>query len=435
MKNKRKIIGILLTIFILVFYFPLHSYSNYKDNSLKNYYGICLTPGEDETMLNFSWYSNKKNDSEIKIWEKNKNVKIHSGKYIKLHDNFISNKVTVVNLKDNTTYYYSYKCNGEWSKPIKYKTKNSKSFTFAFMGDPQIGASCKKRNSIKKGIKEDSLSWNRVVNNVLKRNKDISFIICAGDETNETENEKKNNTSDLEYLGFLSPICLQYTPLANAIGNHDKDNENFYNHFYMPNLSNLGKTVAGGDYYFTYGNTIFLFLNTNNLNIKEHEKFIEKSLNENINKKWRIVCFHHDIYGDGIHKNELDIEILRQLLPTILEKNKIDLVLCGHDHIYSRTYPLKNNKKTKDIINKRFYNNEKIEEINNPQGVIYITGGTSTGSKFYKSIDKKEEYVKFKYDKKNPVYTIININENKIIISTHTVDNNEMIDNKVIITK
>ena len=129
--------------------------------------------------------------------------------------------------------------------------------------------------------------------------------------------------------------------MANAIGNHDKDNENFYNHFNMPNSTHFGKTKAGGDYYFTYGNTLFLFLNTNNLNMNDHKEFIKSTIKKNQDIKWKIAVFHHDIYGGGIHSNDKDVKKLRDKLPNILEKNDIDLVLCGHDHIYSRTYILK----------------------------------------------------------------------------------------------
>ena len=119
MKNKRKVISILLSIIIIVF-FPILSIS--KDN--KNYFldednnkifrenlsNICLTPGENESMINFCWYSTNENDkSMIKIWDNEGIEKIYAGKRKKLKNGFISNKVTVKDLKENTVYYYSYK--------------------------------------------------------------------------------------------------------------------------------------------------------------------------------------------------------------------------------------------------------------------------------------------------------------------------------------
>ena len=110
--------------------------------------------------------------------------------------------------------------------------------------------------------------------------------------------------------------------------------------------------------------------------------------------------------------------------------------MCGHDHIYSRTYTLKNNKKTKEFIIERFDDfNEKVVIINYSKGITYITGGSCTGSKFYKSTNNKSNYVKFKYDEENPLYTIINVSKDKIIIKTYKVNSDEMIDSKIIINK
>ena len=79
--------------------------------------------------------------------------------------------------------------------------------------------------------------------------------------------------------------------------------------------------------------------------------------------------------------------------------------------------------------------NEKVEIINNSKGITYITGGSCTGSKFYKSTNNKSNYVKFKYDEENPIYTIINVSKDKIIIKTYKVNSDEMIDSKIIINK
>ncbi len=437
MKNKRKLVGILLFITIIVSSPLLSICHDNKNYFIEDNYEICLSPGENETMLNFSWYSNESNDSQIKIINKSKKEKIYKGSSKKIKDNLYSNKVTVTDLKDNTTYYYSYKFNGVWSKLVEFKTKDSNEFSFVFMGDPQIGSSSKKMNSVQEGINKDALNWNKVINKALERDNHLSFIVCGGDETNTKEyNSRNREISNLEYGGFLSPKHLRYIPVASAIGNHDEDNENFYNHFHLPNSSSLGRTTAGGDYYFNYGNCMFLFLNTNNLDINEHEKFIENVIKKNKNIKWKIVVFHHDIYGDGVHSNDKDVEFLRNELPKVLEKNKIDLVLCGHDHIYSRTYTLKNNKKTREVLiegKNRF--NENIETLNNPKGIIYITGNSSTGSKFYDKTNKKQDYVKFKYDKERPAFTIINVSKNKIIICTYKVDNGKRIDNKIIVNK
>lgn len=449
MKNKRKVISILLSITIIIF-FPILSISRDNKNyflncveneiSLDNFSQICLTPGENETMLNFSWYSKSSDGvSRIKICETGGKEIIYKGESINIGNGFISNKVTVENLKANTTYVYSYECDGVWSQPLEYKTKDFQNYTFIFMADPQIGASSKKMKSHEEGVKKDTYNWNKVIKKSLNKSCNPSFIVCGGDETNTKEdkgNSSKTYICNLEYSGFLSPSYLRYIPIANAIGNHDKDNENFYNHFNMPNLTHLGETIAGGDYHFTYGNTLYLFINTNNLNMCEHKKFIQDVVEENKDIKWKIAVFHHDIYGGGKHKDDKDIKILRNNLPSILEDNNIDLVLCGHDHIYSRTYPLKNNKKTMDFsVEKLKDSKEKVDVIKNNEGITYITGSSSTGSKFYKQTKDRSKYIRKIYSKEIPTYTVIEISQDSIDIVTYEVNKNKPIDNKIIIQK
>ena len=447
MKNK-KIISILLSITIIIF-FPVLSISkenknyflNYGENEifLDDFAQICLTPGKNETMLNFSWYSKFSDGvSRIKICEKGGKEITHQGKSVSMGNGFTSNKVTVENLKANTTYTYSYECDGRWSQPLEYETKDFQNYSFIFMADPQIGASSKNKKSYEEGIKKDANNWDKVIKKSLDKSYDASFIVCGGDETNTKEENydtPKAEISNLEYSGFLSPSYLRYMPIANAIGNHDKDNENFYNHFNMPNLTNLGKTVAGSDYYFTYGNTLYLFINTNNLNICEHKKFVDETVEENKDIKWKIAVFHHDIYGGGRHKDDEDIKILRNNLPPILEDNNIDLVLCGHDHIYSRTYPIKN-KKIMDFEEERLTNSkEKIDVVKDSKGITYITGSSSTGSKFYKETKDKSKYIKKIYCEEIPTYTVVKVRENLIEIVTYETNKNKPIDNKIIIQK
>ncbi|MCC3869287.1 purple acid phosphatase family protein [Terrisporobacter mayombei] len=449
MKNKRKIISILLSIIIIIF-FPVLSISKENKNCFLNYgkeqisleyfSEICLTPGENESMLNFSWYSKYSHGtSKIKIWEKGAKERIFEGESIDIGNGFISNKVTVTNLKANTTYIYSYECDGLWSQPLEYKTQDFQNYTFVFMADPQIGASSKKMKSNEDGVEKDAYNWNKVIKKSVDKSNNPSFIVCGGDVTNATEDSydlSKTYKSNLEYSGFLSPSYLRHIPIANAIGNHDKDNENFCNHFNMPNLTNLGETIAGGDYYFTYGNTLYLFVNTNNLNISQHKKFIDEAVEENKDMKWKVAVFHHDIYGGGQHEDDKDIKILRSEMPPILEDSKIDLVLCGHDHIYSRTYPLKNNEKIMDFTVERLENSkEKVDIIKNNEGITYITGSSSTGSKFYKQDKNKSKYIKKIYSEEIPTYTVIEIKQDLINIITYEVNRDKPVDNKIIIQK
>lgn len=54
---------------------------------------------------------------------------------------YYSNKASVNELKENTTYYYQVFQNGKYQDVQKYSTKSFKNYSFLYVGDPQIGAS------------------------------------------------------------------------------------------------------------------------------------------------------------------------------------------------------------------------------------------------------------------------------------------------------
>lgn len=192
-----------------------------------------------------------------------------------------------------------------------------------------------------------------------------------------------------------------------TIGNHDSYSNQYTLHFNNPNAFSeedteytTGKTKAGTDYYYTYGDVLFIVLDTNNYNCATHENVIKKAINENQDAKWRVVMFHQDIYGSGVHHSESDGMILRTKLTPIFDENDIDVVLQGHDHTYSRSYQLTGDGKEHtayDTTNHNKYDAEFLAQNNcyvvagdtasgtvvNPEGTVYLEANSSTGSKFY----------------------------------------------------
>ena len=104
-------------------------------------------------------------------------------------------------------------------------------------------------------------------------------MISAGDQVNKTGEAKEE-----EYASYLSADALKGLAVATTIGNHDSLNEDYMYHFNNPNNTENGKTQAGGDYYYSYGEGLFVVLNTNNYNVAEHQKTIEEAVKmENCN--------------------------------------------------------------------------------------------------------------------------------------------------------
>ena len=85
-------------------------------------------------------------------------------------------------------------------------------------------------------------------------------------------------------------------------------------------------------YYLDYQGVRFISLDSN-IEMEIQVDWLRKVLEENENR-WTIVTFHHPLYSPASDRDNLE---MRQLWKPILDEFKVDLVLSGHDHSYSRT--------------------------------------------------------------------------------------------------
>ena len=97
-----------------------------------------------------------------------------------------------------------------------------------------------------------------------KTNRLASFVLSSGDQIQTNAKKVQDTTiSEVEYAGYLSPDLMKSVPVATTVGNHDADNANYTYHFNPANSSSLGDNgTVGGDYYYTYGDALFMILNT-----------------------------------------------------------------------------------------------------------------------------------------------------------------------------
>lgn len=435
----------------------------------KDYQKVAITVGADETKLNFSWYSKTKETPKVRV-ALSKDMKnavefagtqAESPKYISADgvsvssaeegEAYYASKVSAEGVEENTTYYYQYFQNGEWSEATKFTTQDFDSFKALLFGDPQIGACSGQQSSEgdtmsgQLAARNDAFNWNITLNTALAANPDTNFLMTAGDQINTSKNE-------YEYAGFLNASALQNYALSTAIGNHDSSNSNYSDHYNNPNtgLSTEGATVAGTDYYYTYGNTLFIILDTNNYNCASHEAVMKKAVEENPDAQWRVVMFHQDIYGAGDPHWDSDGMVLRTQLTPLMDKYDIDVVLQGHDHTYSRTYQLSSDGKEHTAYNKDNYRNDpEYQEQNNcyvinsdvvggtvidPAGTVYLETNSSTGSKFYELEVGQQDFIAEKNQTWTPSYSVLSVDENSFTIATYDVTTGELLGDSSIYT-
>lgn len=486
------------------------AYSNWmtKWNSTisKDREQISLSPGSDNSSVNFAWYTKKSAGvQKLKIAENKRltNAKVYEAEQTKAvtdkdETEYVSNKVTATDLKANTTYYYSYQKDRQWTAPEKYTTDNGSKFSFIFVGDPQIGSSNELKgaateefyNAQSAAVANDAFNWNTTLNQAMeKTGNKASFVLSSGDQIQSTKKKSPNKAawgSEIEYSGYLSPEVLKNLPVATTVGNHDADNANYTYHFNTANASELGSNgKVGGDYWFKHDNALFIMLNTQDTNVEEHRQFIEQTVAANKDCKWRIVTLHQDIYGSAEHSNEPEITNLRYQLAPIFEDNKVDVVLTGHDHAYSRTQILKGGHKTTEYTDDEFdpmldedmdagenpdtvytakenikadttdpsqkaylnYLNQVMDKdaiqqvtkkgttVFNPTGILYMTAGSSSGSKYYDLVPRQQSYIANRWQQDVPTYSVIDITDTTFTINTYRTDTEEKIDETFSIAK
>lgn len=404
------------------------AYDSWKvqwDTEKQDYTDVSITPGKDESQMNFAWYvaqadagktaqvkiATNQDMSDGKVFKESGSLSIHvttengsgSTTYTK------SAHVTVTGLTENTTYYYQVSNDGSsWSEAEKLVTGDTSAYTMLYVGDPQIGSSG--------SAAHDAFNWNETLDAALEQNSDVGFILSAGDQTEKSaQNADENKDVEVEYAGYLSADALQNIPVATAIGNHEASGAYYGYHFYNPNESDLGSTTAGGDYYFSYGKTLFIVLNSNNTNQEEHRQLMQQAIDSDKDATFRIVMFHHDIYGAGQPHANSDGAQLRTVFAPLMDEFNIDVCLTGHDHSYSRTYQILDGVAID-------YDVTDGGTVTDPQGTLYMTANSASGSKYYDTVKTQQYFISNMSQQALPTYSVIQMTDSSFTISTYAVN-------------
>ncbi len=413
-----------------------------------------LTIGKDQSERNFTWYSKSKEQGYLEIVEANdqkdfsnatkikavtsdKNttfdindksnakVKIEKDKkdqalkdLYELKD-MSNSQVNIKNLKPNTKYMYRvYNGNGKKSQVFEFTTQAKGDFTFVLAGDPQIGAG---------KFYADRDKWEKALGTIKKQVPQMSFLYSLGDQVNEYTSK-----SELEYSGYIERENAKGITFATLIGNHDSQANSYSQHFALPNLQAEGKTEAGSNYYFVYNNTLFIQLNSNNMNTAEHKATIEKAIEmtKNQNIKWKVVGFHHAIYSAATHANDDDIIKRRAEYPALMKQYGIDLIVSGHDHVYTRSRMMNGGvaiESERNFTDKSKEEGKVPSKYVNPKGQLYLTANSASGSKHYDLVEFKD-YMAVRDQHYKPNFTEVKVTDKSIVATTYETDSLKVVD-------
>ena len=281
-----------------------------------------------------------------------------AGKYI--------HEITVTGLEAYTEYKYTVG-DGFNTKDGTFKTALAKNdetaFTFAYLADTQVSNA------------SNAKALGATMAEVNNMNPD--FVYLAGDVTDTNNNENQwqwlFNNDGLYATGGEDMFANNLVAVTQ--GNHD--NSEMYQHINAP--AEAGQIV----YSFDYGCAKFIILNLESARYSddaraEQEAYLREAVADaKENGQWTIVGFHKSLYTGASHIVDSDIIAARKFWSPIFSELDVDLVLQGHDHVYSRGFVTAQGENA----------NPETEEdgtiIQPDNAPLYMVGGHAGGLKWY----------------------------------------------------
>ncbi|OHQ52504.1 hypothetical protein HMPREF2617_10665 [Corynebacterium sp. HMSC070H05] len=400
---------------------------------------IVLGIGSDATEANLAWQSKTSETQFLEYWptaDPANITRVESPRGPYNSAVFYPHEATMTGLEPDTEYAYRVGSDRRgYSEQRTFTTgTDGDSWSFLAMADAQIGVDTK--------IAEQSAAWNKAVNTATGEHPDSAFIMHLGDQVEGWGAPVK------QLEEFTAPEKLQEYRLAVLKGNHETYtlDRHFQDTYFLPN--EIDDTA---NYFFNYNNVLFIGLDGNRASkadIDVHAKFVNETIAAHgADADWVIVGIHHAPFSQGTHYTDKDVVELRNSLTPKLSEAGVDLVLSGHDHIYTRTHLMNGvdpvipagASKSGDIL---------IPENNE---VLYVTSTTATGGKYYDFQDEngtthpnvREENVtdlahkstaRWRQDY-NPDYTSIDVSSESLKLTTYNINTPYVVDQVTLLKK
>ena len=300
--------------------------------------GICVSYYDGVDSRGFAWQTSTLVEDSMLIVAKGKganadwaNAVTVNGSYVDFND-FRCHKAHISDLEAGD-YSYKVGSNGAFSDIGTFTVDLEKDgkVRFVYVTDSQ-------ETSV-----EGFEQWNKTLTTATQL-ASPDFIAFAGDLVDNSHagwgsDMSKVKMEEWSYAFDVPKQVIMNYPFMTVAGNHESAGYTFVNH---TNIKFEKEASTGGYYSFVYDNILFIGLDTNaiyddnafNAQLAWLEEVLKTST-----AQWKILMLHMGAYSTGDHSNDSESIKIRNLIPPICAKYEVDLVLQGHDHVYSRTYP------------------------------------------------------------------------------------------------
>ncbi|MEY4603685.1 MAG: hypothetical protein RIT43_977 [Bacteroidota bacterium] len=326
----------------------------FSQNLLRGPY--LQSPTENSVVI--KWRTSSNTNSKVLFGTDSSNL-LQS---VVLNNNTTEHTIKLTNLAPSTLYYYSVGNSiTEFTIP---------SAQYHFRTNPVPGTPIPTRvwaiGDFGKGNSEQVAVKNSYMNFDDSAKTDV--WIWLGDNVYNDGKDEEYQTKLFELNGFSD--VFHWLPFWPSPGNHDyntiwqqstflgvpytnidfNDHEGpYYDLVHVPTEAEAGGYPSQYElfYSFDYGDVHFLSLNSEVYDftqtfdgINQMKAWIEQDLSQN-NRTFTIAYFHQPPYSKGSHDSddlyEQVMKAMREKVVPLLESYDIDLVICGHSHVFERS--------------------------------------------------------------------------------------------------
>ncbi|MCF0072803.1 metallophosphoesterase family protein [Dyadobacter sp. CY261] len=354
------------------------------------------------TSMTVRWRTNVYDRSRVKYGLTSDNLNMQTDDSTLVNEHI----VTLKGLKPSTRYYYTV---GNLADTTLQGDEDNYFYTF-----PETGSDQPIRVAGFGDCGNNSINQRAVRDQVVKYlgDKYLNAWILMGDNAYSDGTDAEFQA---KFFNLYKDKMLKKYPLYPVPGNHDYHDFNsspandqnkiaYYQNFSLPTNGEAGGVASHTESYYSYdlGNVHFLALDSYGPDKKgqhlfdqlgEQAEWVKKDLQANKNKKWVVAYWHHPPYTMGSHDSDKESLLvkIRENFIKILEDEGVDLILCGHSHVYERTKLIKgyygkeadfDSKKHELSTSTALYDGSKnsapyLKSKTNTDGTVYVVSGSA----------------------------------------------------------
>lgn len=307
-------------------------------------------------------------------------------------------EATAAGLTPATTYCYRVGREGAWSRTARFTTSDPQAdnLTFLYMGDIQTNADMEREYAL----------WGALAAAARREAPDLSFAVLGGDIVD-------SGISAAQFRCFRTNASAVFPdiPVLAANGNHESNFTSGKPELYLDMFAfpeNGPEGFREEFYSFDCANCHVLVLNSwifsgeqamTEADYEAVARWIRADLAAS-RADWQIVVTHIPVYA--VHSDAVAARVRENWAP-IFEQYGVDLVFVGHQHVYSRSYPLLDGA------------------VDYENGVTYIMG--NAGQKFYGTAD---ETLAERTVYQTATYQLVRIDGKSLTVQSFDAEGNEV---------